>query len=263
PVALSPRWPFGLRPAGSGLVSLCPHARAFRAARRGACAAGRLFGRPSQPSLSVRAAEPALSGARRPLGLPVRARCGARPGVPAADARDGIVAMDPQKPAPALVSHGTLQSDASGPRAARAAQSSAAAPIPVPGGEGASRMAARRRRAPGPRTARPRGLVPGGGDVGTGLLLRGWARGGPHWGAFPQQLAAELGARVIAADLPGNGRLHRRRSPVSVARIVEELRQAVPVKGPLYLLGLSLGGMVAVDWATRHRAEVAGCVLVN
>jgi len=99
--------------------------------------------------------------------------------------------------------------------------------------------------------------------MSTWLLLRGWARETRHWGAFPQQLAAELGVRVIAADLPGNGRLRRRRSPMNVAAIAEEVRQAAPFKEPLYLLGLSLGGMVAVEWAMRHRAEVAGCVLIN
>lgn len=99
--------------------------------------------------------------------------------------------------------------------------------------------------------------------MSTWLLLRGWARETRHWGAFPQQLAAELGARAIAADLPGNGRLHRQRSPMSVAAIAEEVRQAVALKEKLYLLGLSLGGMVAIEWAIRHRAEVAGCVLVN
>src|SRR5215813_9934202 len=262
PVQHCARLPFGLRPAGSRVVSLCPHARALCAARRGACAVCTLCGGPPEPSVPFRAAEPALSGAWRPLGLSMRARRGQRPGVPAAHPRDGIVALDPQEPSPALVSHGTLQSDASGPGAARAAQSSAAAPIPVPGGEGASRMAAGRRRTPGPRTARPRGVVRGG-DMSTWLLLRGWARETRHWGAFPQQLAAELGARVITADFPGNGRLHRQRSPMSVAAIAEEVRQAVASKEQLYLLGLSLGGMVAVEWTIRHRGEVAGCVLIN
>ncbi|HJY79416.1 MAG TPA: alpha/beta hydrolase [Burkholderiales bacterium] len=99
--------------------------------------------------------------------------------------------------------------------------------------------------------------------MSTWLLLRGWARETRHWGAFPQQLAAELGARVITADFPGNGRLHRQRSPMSVAAIAEEVRQAVASKEQLYLLGLSLGGMVAVEWTIRHRGEVAGCVLIN
>src|SRR5262245_59550277 len=99
--------------------------------------------------------------------------------------------------------------------------------------------------------------------MSTWLLLRGWARETRHWGAFPGELAAALGARVIAADLPGNGRLHGRRSPLSVARIADEVREAVPRSESLCLLGLSLGGMVAIEWALRHPAEIARCVLVN
>jgi len=99
--------------------------------------------------------------------------------------------------------------------------------------------------------------------MSTWVLLRGWARETRHWGAFPELLAAALGARVIAADLPGNGRLHKRRSPMSVAAMADEVRQGVARDEPLCLLGLSLGGMVAVEWARRYRAEVARCVLLN
>jgi len=95
------------------------------------------------------------------------------------------------------------------------------------------------------------------------ILLRGWAREARHWGAFPAQLGTALGARVVAADLPGNGRLCKRHTPMSIARIAEEVRQSAQREGPLYLLGLSLGAMVAVEWARRWRSEVAGCVLVN
>lgn len=99
--------------------------------------------------------------------------------------------------------------------------------------------------------------------MSTWVLLRGWARETRHWGAFPEILAAALGTQVIAADLPGNGRLHKRRSPLSVAAIADEVRQGVPREGPLCLLGLSLGGMVAVEWARRYRTEIARCVLLN
>ena len=99
--------------------------------------------------------------------------------------------------------------------------------------------------------------------MSTWVLLRGWARETRHWGAFPELLAAALGTRVIAADLPGNGRLHKRRSPMSVAAMAAEVRQGVARDEPLCLLGLSLGGMVALEWARRYRVEVARCVLVN
>jgi pimeloyl-ACP methyl ester carboxylesterase len=103
--------------------------------------------------------------------------------------------------------------------------------------------------------------------MSTWILLRGWTREARHWGDFPAQLAAAVPeTRSVALDLPGNGRFRERRSPLSIASIVEELRQALGqqgVDGPYYLIGLSLGGMVSVDWACRHPAEVAGCVLLN
>lgn len=100
--------------------------------------------------------------------------------------------------------------------------------------------------------------------MSTWILLRGWTREMRHWGDFPTQLAAAIpGARILALDLPGNGSLSRRRSPSSIAAIVDQLREAAGNAGGHYLLGLSLGGMVSVEWASRHPAEVAGCVLLN
>jgi pimeloyl-ACP methyl ester carboxylesterase len=95
------------------------------------------------------------------------------------------------------------------------------------------------------------------------LLLRGWTREARHWGAFPAELERALrGARVQAVDLPGNGRLAALPSPTRIADMVQSLRRE-PRETPVCLLGLSLGALVAIDWAHRHPAEVAACVLVN
>jgi len=100
--------------------------------------------------------------------------------------------------------------------------------------------------------------------MSTWVLLRGWAREARHWGSFPAQLAAALGGiRIVAADLPGSGKLYQRRSPWRIGPIAEDVRQALALSGPLYLLGISMGAMVSVEWARRHGAEIAGCVLLN
>jgi pimeloyl-ACP methyl ester carboxylesterase len=99
----------------------------------------------------------------------------------------------------------------------------------------------------------------------TWLLLRGWAREARHWGAFPEELRAALpGAEVRTLDLPGNGHLCERRSPLSVPAIVDELR-ALHVRGDgrYALLGLSLGAMACIDWVLRYPEEVEACVLLN
>lgn len=103
--------------------------------------------------------------------------------------------------------------------------------------------------------------------VATWLLLRGLTRETAHWGGFGAALQQALSpARVLALDLPGNGQLHALRSPADVAAMVawcraEVARRGLP--GPLHVLAMSLGGMVATEWAYRAPQELAGCVLIN
>jgi pimeloyl-ACP methyl ester carboxylesterase len=96
------------------------------------------------------------------------------------------------------------------------------------------------------------------------VLLRGLARDSRHWEAFPERLADALGtgASVIAPDLPGNGMLRDRRSPSTVGGMTDAYRESVQGQR-VHLLGLSLGAMVAIDWAHRYPQEVASIVLVN
>lgn len=102
---------------------------------------------------------------------------------------------------------------------------------------------------------------------GTWVLLRGLMREQRHWGRFPGQLAETVaGAEVVTPDLPGNGVRHALRSPTTVARMVAFCRQDLLERGlrpPYSLLALSLGGMVAVEWASRHPDELTRCVLIN
>lgn len=103
--------------------------------------------------------------------------------------------------------------------------------------------------------------------MSTWILLRGLAREARHWGSFPETLERVLpSARVIALDLPGNGSLCRMRSPNRIGDMVEYARANLADRGvtpPYHLLGLSLGGMIAVEWSTRHPQEVAAAVLIN
>jgi len=101
----------------------------------------------------------------------------------------------------------------------------------------------------------------------TWILLRGLMREQRHWGRFPGQLARALpGATIITPDLPGNGVHHAAISPTSVAAMVEACRaelRARGVRAPYSLLALSLGGMVAVEWASRYPHEIDRAVLIN
>lgn len=99
------------------------------------------------------------------------------------------------------------------------------------------------------------------------VLLRGLTRDRRHWGGFPQVLRARLpDVNVVALDLPGNGELNTRRSPTTVAEMTAFCRAELLGRGvhpPYHLLAMSLGAMVAVEWATIRPEEIRACVLIN
>ena len=101
----------------------------------------------------------------------------------------------------------------------------------------------------------------------TWVLLRGLARESRHWGALPSLVRDQLpGATVVMLDLPGNGELNAQPSPSNVRAITQALRSAMRARGvapPYHLLAMSLGAMVAIQWATDHPLDVASAVLIN
>lgn len=101
----------------------------------------------------------------------------------------------------------------------------------------------------------------------TWVLLRGLTRGAAHWGGFvPAMQAAWPGARVLTPEVAGNGARYRERSPNRIPAMTEGVRAVLRsdgVRGPVWLLALSMGGMLACDWVQRYPAEVAGMVLIN
>ena len=72
-------------------------------------------------------------------------------------------------------------------------------------------------------------------------------------------------AEIVELDPPGGGRFYAQRSLLTVQSMVEHARAWLPTQSapPYHLLGLSLGGMVCLDWAVRHPGEVAACVVLN
>lgn len=103
--------------------------------------------------------------------------------------------------------------------------------------------------------------------MSTWVFLRGLTRESRHWGAFPEIFRQAVpAADVHAIDLPGNGRLHRLKSPLDVAEMAESCRAQLLASGirpPYHVLAMSLGAMVTIAWAARHPNEIRGCVLIN
>lgn len=98
------------------------------------------------------------------------------------------------------------------------------------------------------------------------ILLRGLTREQAHWGDFPDQLRhAFPDHRFHTVDLPGTGVHYRDDSPASIADIREQVcRQVNHIPRPFNLLALSMGGMVALDWAQHAEpGEIQHLVLIN
>lgn len=101
----------------------------------------------------------------------------------------------------------------------------------------------------------------------TWVLMRGLTREGGHWGAFASRLQhRHPEARIVALDLPGNGSFNDLPSPTRIEAITPWCRAQLRSQGlepPYRLLAMSMGAMVAVDWAARAPREIDGCVLIN
>lgn len=101
------------------------------------------------------------------------------------------------------------------------------------------------------------------------LMLRGLAREQRHWGNFPQAFMDNVpDARVHLLDLPGAGTECTRPCPPTIPEIMEDLRarwQELKAEhpGPWGILGVSLGGMVAMQWCADHPKDFERIVLVN
>ena len=100
----------------------------------------------------------------------------------------------------------------------------------------------------------------------TWVLLRGLTREARHWGSFANQLASHLGEKVLTPDMPGSGEFFCQPSPLTVRANVDAVRQHLQASGarpPFALMGMSMGGMAAADWAQRYPDEISQLVLIN
>lgn len=99
------------------------------------------------------------------------------------------------------------------------------------------------------------------------LLIRGLTREQRHWGDFRLQLAAQLPNPVLSYDFAGCGELYQQASPCKVSALRQSIRQQLQrssaFHGKVHLVAISLGGMLASDWASVYPHEVASMLLIN
>ncbi|WP_288740008.1 alpha/beta hydrolase [uncultured Rheinheimera sp.] len=101
------------------------------------------------------------------------------------------------------------------------------------------------------------------------LLLRGLLRESRHWHDFPSLLSAKLQRPVLTLDLPGCGALYQQSSASSIPALRSQLQQQWAERYPeeqgkaFDLVAISMGGMLALDWALATPEQVNSVVLIN
>jgi pimeloyl-ACP methyl ester carboxylesterase len=99
------------------------------------------------------------------------------------------------------------------------------------------------------------------------LILRGLSRVKEHWFELPQLLQQQTGGEVLCLDLPGCGQESSAAAPMTIAGHTDFLRERFfalrKTEGPWGLLGISLGGMITLDWGSRYPQDFDKIVIIN
>lgn len=103
--------------------------------------------------------------------------------------------------------------------------------------------------------------------MGRWLLIRGLGRESAHWLEFAEKFKAQ-NAEVMMLDLPGTGEHLHKKSPISISAITEQLRNEFlrkkrSTREPWKVMGISLGGMIALDWVNRYPYDFEAASVIN
>lgn len=96
------------------------------------------------------------------------------------------------------------------------------------------------------------------------VFLRGLLREQQHWGQFQTLAISAFADRTcLFFDIAGNGQFYQQRSASSIS----EMRQQIAAQLPKHItrfdvVALSMGGMIALDWA-KHEPAITSITLIN
>ncbi|WP_196137787.1 alpha/beta fold hydrolase [Aliikangiella sp. G2MR2-5] len=97
------------------------------------------------------------------------------------------------------------------------------------------------------------------------VLLRGLGRDQEHWTPLLNALKkCSSDLKIETPDLPGAGVLFKQKSPTEIDAYISALEsQVTNTDEPTILVGLSLGGMIALKWAEKYPQKFSQLVLIN
>ncbi len=99
-------------------------------------------------------------------------------------------------------------------------------------------------------------------------LFRGLVREKRHWGSFVADLQNTFPDAIITTiDIPGAGDYFKETSPLSIKEMVEKMRpdylRTKKENEDAYLVAISLGGMISVEWMRHYPNDFKQATLVN
>lgn len=100
------------------------------------------------------------------------------------------------------------------------------------------------------------------------VLIRGLFREKRHWGNFPELLQSEFpDKKVITLDVAGAGARNHLTSPNTISGMVDDFRSQLSTLYPettqIELIGLSMGGMVTLEWCRQFPNEINKAILIS
>ena len=95
------------------------------------------------------------------------------------------------------------------------------------------------------------------------VFLRGLIRSRYHWLTFPDRFRAEF--QVLEPELPGNGYLSDELTPPDIPAMMHSIRKQVreQYSGPVIIIAVSMGAMIAAEWAREYSEEISEMHLIN
>ena len=100
------------------------------------------------------------------------------------------------------------------------------------------------------------------------FLLRGLIRESGHWGDFiPYLEKAFKKNKITTMDIPGTGVYYNDRSPLTIKAMVKSMRESYQKeligKPERVLIAISLGGMIAAEWAKLFPNDFDRLIIIN